>query len=195
MSYITNRLGVTQFVREAIRELEGIEVESDDQMVELLERDMNRLDENRYEHPGLFQMPLHINATKERSGSRDYVARTLAERNQDGSPKYPLTFSPRSLATRVLFKQRAGKDQKPKAYGVEYLVGEGLYAADDRYNASQNGELRTVRATREVIVAAGAFNTPQILKLSGLGPRQELEDLGIHVIADLPAVVSTYNTS
>jgi choline dehydrogenase len=125
---------------------------------------------------------------KRRSGARDYVVDTLQAKKEDGSPKYPLTVSYNSLATRVLFSNST-LHTTPRAYGVEYLVGEGLYAADSRYNASQTGELATVRASREVIVAGGAFNTPQILKLSGVGPREELEALGIHVVSDLPAVV------
>ena len=156
---------------------------------------MNRLDDKRYEQPGLFRFPLHINSTKDRTGSRDYVARTLNVRNEDGSPQYPLTFSPRSLATRILFSGEPGGYQKPRAWGVEYMVGAGLYGADNRYNANETGELRTVRASREVIVSGGSFNTPQILKLSGIGPRQELEQLGIPVVADLPAVVSRSTVS
>ena len=113
----------------------------------------------------------------------------MYSRKDDGSAKYPLTFSPNSLATRVLFSHPPGRSQKPKAYGVEYMVGEGLYAADNRYNSSKYGDIKTVKATREVIIAAGSFNTPQLLKLSGIGPRTELEEHGIHVIADLPAVV------
>ena len=44
----------------------------------------------------------------------------------------------------------------------------------------------TFRARREVILAGGAFNSPQLLQLSGIGPRAQLERFGIRVVADLP---------
>ena len=44
----------------------------------------------------------------------------------------------------------------------------------------------TFRAEREVIVAGGAFNSPQLLQLSGIGPRAHLERLGIPLVAELP---------
>lgn len=47
---------------------------------------------------------------------------------------------------------------------------------------------RTVTADREVIVCGGAFNSPQILQLSGVGPGDELRRHGIEVIHDLPGV-------
>jgi choline dehydrogenase-like flavoprotein len=69
-----------------------------------------------------------------------------------------------ALATRVTFEGR-------RATGVEYLQGNATHA---------------VRASREVILAGGAFNTPQLMQLSGLGPASLLQQHGIDVIADLP---------
>lgn len=50
----------------------------------------------------------------------------------------------------------------------------------------KNGVQCEVRATREVLLSSGAVNSPQVLMLSGVGPREELEKHGIEVIADLP---------
>ncbi len=88
----------------------------------------------------------------------------------------------------VLFHERQG--EKPRAYGVEYLRGQAMYSADPRHSANNTGESRRALASREVIVSGGAFNTPQILMLSGIGSREELEELEIPVVVDLPAVVS-----
>ena len=46
----------------------------------------------------------------------------------------------------------------------------------------------TLKATKEVIVSAGAFQSPQLLMVSGIGPRDQLEDHGINVISELPGV-------
>ena len=60
-----------------------------------------------------------------------------------------------------------------RAVGVEY---------------KHNGQSTIVRANKEVLLSAGAFQSPQVLMLSGIGPRQELEKHGIPVIKDLAGV-------
>ncbi|AOI74549.1 GMC family oxidoreductase [Burkholderia ubonensis] len=52
----------------------------------------------------------------------------------------------------------------------------------------QHGAVRTLRARREVVLAAGAFQTPQMLMLSGVGPAAELERFGIRTLVDLAGV-------
>ncbi|MCW5590947.1 MAG: choline dehydrogenase [Burkholderiales bacterium] len=69
-------------------------------------------------------------------------------------------------ATRVLF-------EGTRATGVEYR---------------QRGRPKTARAGREVILAAGALQSPQLLQLSGVGPAQLLREHGIGVVADRPGV-------
>ena len=95
--------------------------------------------------------------------------------------RYPgrLKIELNALATRVLF------DESKRAIGVEYLKGERLYSAHAKPNTSA-GERRQARASREVILAGGAFNTPQLLMLSGVGPSAELEAQKIPVLVDLP---------
>ncbi|HEY0183815.1 MAG TPA: choline dehydrogenase [Rhodopila sp.] len=79
-----------------------------------------------------------------------------------------LTIRTKAHATRVLF-------EGAKAIGVEYRTPRGLEVA---------------RAGREVIVSGGAYGSPQLLQLSGVGPAQHLTDMGIGVVHDLPGVGS-----
>ncbi|MFM6829834.1 MAG: GMC family oxidoreductase [Novosphingobium sp.] len=65
-----------------------------------------------------------------------------------------------------------------RAIGVEYL---------------HNGERKRVHAEREVILAAGAIASPQILLLSGIGPADELRANGIEPVLDLPGVGRNFN--
>jgi choline dehydrogenase len=86
-----------------------------------------------------------------------------------------------ALATKVLF------DAENCAVGVEYRKGEWLYRAHDDGSAAE-GEICTIRPAREVILAGGAFNTPQLLMLSGIGPKEDLEARGIRVVHPLEGV-------
>jgi len=77
-----------------------------------------------------------------------------------------LTVRPRAHATRLLL--RGGR-----AVGVAYMVG---------------GAERAARADAEVVLAAGAINTPQLMMLSGIGPPEHLREYGIDVTVGLPGV-------
>lgn len=70
---------------------------------------------------------------------------------------------------------------------VSRLRFEGNRPHASGVDVSINGEMFSPRATREVILSAGAIHSPAILQRSGIGPAAWLADLGIPVIADLPA--------
>jgi choline dehydrogenase len=125
---------------------------------------------------GLWFIPLATKAGK-RNGTREYI-REVQSRFPD-----TLTVKTNVLATRVLF------DADNSAVGVEYLEGAHQYRADPRAGPGADGlAARQVFVESEVILSAGAFNTPQLLKLSGVGPREELTGLGIAARVDLRGV-------
>jgi len=80
------------------------------------------------------------------------------------SPPVNLTIKVNSIVCQVLF------DDSKTAIGVKTLSGE------------------TYQASNEVILSAGSLDTPKILLLSGVGPADELSDLSIPVVEDLPNV-------
>ena len=116
---------------------------------------------------GLFRLSTVLNATNlTRCDARvAHYDRVIANR-----PNYHILVD--HTVAKILFDGN-------RAIGVEYLATAG-------------GNRSTVYASKEVIVAAGAMHTPQLLQLSGVGPKTLLDSLGINVVSDLPGVGSNF---
>jgi choline dehydrogenase len=123
---------------------------------------------------GLFYTPLST-AGHQRMGTRERLLEVARTQPQS------LSIELDALVTRVLL------DDTNRAIGVEILKGRRLYRAHPTPGDTV-GERREIRARRGVILAAGAFNTPQILMLSGIGPRTALAPHGIVQRVDLTGV-------
>lgn len=162
----------------------GKAVTSLNDFLALLNPDINSDSTYRDCSTDAFPMALAIQ-DNERSSPRQIVVDTAGALYPNGSRIYRLDIQLNTLATRVQF---AGNVSRPRATGVQFLEGQSLYRADPRSNLTTGGVPGSVRATREVIISAGAFNTPQLLKLSGIGPAEELHRLQIPVVVDLPGV-------
>ncbi|KAL2863259.1 GMC family oxidoreductase [Aspergillus lucknowensis] len=123
-----------------------------------------RLDPNAGHNAGIFEQPFAIDAAT--------WTRSSAKRNHYdpaiGRPNYH--FLADTTVARVIFDET-------QAIGVEYLPSAG-------------GSTSRAYASKEVLIAAGALHTPQVLQLSGVGPRDLLESLDIPVVSDLPGVGS-----
>ena len=141
----------------------------------LAAHDMNALDPDRDQTTGVFGLVSHADKEGRRVGTNTYLKATLAH-----AAKYPLTIPLNTLVTKVLFRKDA---KEPTAIGVEYLQGRSLYAADARHDPALEGKKGRVLAAKEVIIAGGAFNSPQILKLSGIGPAASGQRLNSSVSA------------
>jgi choline dehydrogenase-like flavoprotein len=75
---------------------------------------------------------------------------------------------------------------------VAKILFKGTRATGVQYLGSSGGNSSTVFASKEVILAAGAIHTPQILQLSGVGPKKVLKSLGIPVVVNLPGVGTNF---
>ena len=115
-----------------------------------------------------------------RAGTRELIDATRAAIPQQ------LVIRMSSLATKILF------DQNKRAVGVECWEGQHLYKADPNAVADpkpgQDYEVKRYTCSKEVILAGGAFNSPQLLMLSGIGPKAHLAQFGIQCVADRPGV-------
>ncbi|MCL2428093.1 MAG: GMC family oxidoreductase N-terminal domain-containing protein, partial [Alphaproteobacteria bacterium] len=109
------------------------------------------------------QEGLGLYQVTQRNGQR---CSTAAAYLGDAQSRSNLAILTGSIAQQVLFQDR-------RATGVRVLRGSGP---------------QTVHARRQVILSGGAINSPQLLMLSGIGPGQHLQDLGIPVVCHLPGV-------
>ena len=115
-------------------------------------------DMNGFQQEGFGYMDMTVSNGRRCSAANAYLRPAMRRRN--------LEVRTHALVSRLLFEGR-------RAVGVRYRHG------DMRHD---------VLARREVIVCAGAINSPQLLKLSGVGPAEELAELGIKVVHDLAGV-------
>jgi len=115
-------------------------------------------DMNGFQQEGFGRMDMTVRDGRRCSAANAYLRPATRRSN--------LAVRTLALVTRVLFEGR-------RAVGVSYKRG---------------GQDTTVRARREVIISAGAINSPQLLKLSGIGPPAELAALGIPMVHALPGV-------
>ena len=115
-------------------------------------------DINGYQQEGFGRMDMTVGEGRRWSAANAYLKPARRRAN--------LSVRTHALATGVTFEGR-------RAVGVTYRRG---------------GEAVAVTARREVILAGGAINSPQLLKLSGVGPAAELSALGLPVVSDRPGV-------
>ena len=115
-------------------------------------------DVNGFQQEGFSYFEMTVGEGRRCSAANAYLRPAMYRTN--------LTVRTHALATRILFDGR-------RAIGVRYRRGATLHE---------------VMVRREVLVCAGPVNSPQLLKLSGLGPRSELAEHGIGVVYELPGV-------
>ena len=112
-------------------------------------------------------------AKNHRGGTREYIRAVHDECAAGGENTFDIQTD--CFVTRVIL------DDENTAVGVRYRIGRGLYAASKVNGAAVPGEEAEVRVRPggEVILSCGAFNTPQLLMLSGIGPTETLRGKGI----------------
>jgi choline dehydrogenase len=115
-------------------------------------------DVNGYQQEGFGRMDMTVHRGRRCSAARAYLKPALRRRN--------LTIATHAAVSRIEFENR-------RAVAVHYR---------------HNNENNRVIAGNEIILAGGAINSPQLLKLSGIGPARELQLHGIEIIHDLPGV-------
>lgn len=141
----------------------------------LLNNPNSRTNPARDSTQGFFQIPLI-----QKGGARTSVRERIVDTVNGG---FPLTVRTNCHVTNIIFDTTGST---PRAVGVEFLDGDHLYRASPLSGGT--GTSGSANATKEVIISGGTYNTPQLLMLSGIGPQDELESMGIDVVKDLPGL-------
>ena len=132
--------------------------------------------------------PIFVDAARQagHAVNRDFNGAT-----QEGVGLYQVTHKAgeRFSAARAYLRPALGRGNLRVVTGAQTLrvVLEGRRAVGVEVKVG-GGETTTIRARREVLLAAGALQSPQLLMLSGIGPGAHLQSLGIAVALDLPGV-------
>ena len=111
---------------------------------------------------------------------------------QEGFGRFPMNAADgyrwsTARAYLVPARQRRNLATWTGCHATNILVSSGRATALRIRKCGRNRTL-TVTANREIILSAGAFNSPQLLMLSGIGPATELRKVGIETVQDLPGV-------
>ena len=107
--------------------------------------------------------------TNTRQGRRASTYRAFLENAADRRPNLSIIIG--AQATRILLEDDG---TEPRAKGVEYRT--------------EQGQTEVALADREVILSAGAVGSPHLLMLSGIGPREDIEKVGVRCVVDSPHV-------
>lgn len=171
-------------------------------LIETINKDLNIPFVGDLNIPGQYSGIGYNDAQASPDGTRSFAYKDLLypmlmKQQHEGKQNLFVKFN--SLVCKVLLE---GEADNIKAYGVEVLENPHLYKVDTTGNKvidkdgkciavlpeREHGRLKKYYAKKEVILCGGVFNTPQILMLSGLGPRDELEKYGIDTRKHLPGV-------
>jgi choline dehydrogenase-like flavoprotein len=103
-----------------------------------------------------------------------------------GRSQYTIRYGRRASSASAFLKPARGRKNLTIAVNAHTtrVTLNGTRATGIDY--VQNGAIVQAQAAREVILAAGTFNSPQLLMLSGIGPAAHLREFGVNVVADLP---------
>ncbi|KAL4761609.1 GMC family oxidoreductase [Aspergillus foveolatus] len=110
----------------------------------------------------------YLNGSAWAAATIDPSAETRSSSKTSFLPQFTLNFNvyAHTLAKKIIFSGTRARSVKVETLGISY----------------------TLTAKKEIIVSAGAFQSPQLLMVSGIGPKLTLQELGIKVVKDLPGV-------